>query len=114
MLELNWAPLVGGTVVTKKTWDSLPAELRDVMLKAAAESGEQIKAKSRAENNQAVDTMRKRGLTVHAASPEVEAAWRKVAEDVYPKIRGAIVPAEMFDEVIRLLQEFRKASAPKR
>ena len=114
MLELNWAPLVGGTVVTKKTWDSLPAELRDVMLKAAAEAGEQIKAKSRAENNQAVETMRKRGLTVHPATPEVEAAWRKVAEEAYPKIRGAIVPAEMFDEVVRLLQEFRKATAPKR
>jgi hypothetical protein len=51
---------------------------------------------------------------VHVATPEVEAAWRKAAEEVYPKIRGAIVPAEMFDEVIRLLQEFRKNAASKR
>jgi TRAP-type C4-dicarboxylate transport system substrate-binding protein len=114
MLELNWAPLVGGAVVTRKIWDSLSAEARDAMMKAAAEAGEQIKAKSRAESNQAVETMRKRGLTVHAATPEVEAAWRKAAEEVYPKIRGAIVPAEMFDEVIRMLQEFRKNTASKR
>ena len=114
MLELNWAPLVGGTVMAKKIWDGLSGELRDVMLKAAAEAGEQIKTKSRAESNQAVETMRKRGLTVHAATSEVEAAWRKAAEEVYPKIRGAIVPAEMFDEVTRLLQEFRKSAASKR
>jgi TRAP-type transport system periplasmic protein len=114
MLELNWAPLVGGAVVTRKAWESLSAEARDAMMKAATEAGEQIKAKSRAESNQAVETMRKRGLTVHAATPEVEAAWRKAAEEVYPKIRGAIVPAEMFDEVSRLLQEFRKGAAAKR
>jgi len=114
MLELNWAPLVGGAVVTRKTWDSLSAEARDAMMKAATEAGEQIKAKSRAESDQAVETMRKRGLTVHAVTPDVEAAWRKAAEEVYPKIRGAIVPAEMFDEVIRLLQEFRKNAASKR
>lgn len=114
MLELNWAPLVGGAVVTKKAWDNLSADARQLMMKAAAEAGEQIQIKSRAESNQAVETMRKRGLTVHAATPEVEAAWRKAAEEVYPKIRGSIVPAEMFDEVIRLLQEFRKGAASKR
>jgi TRAP-type C4-dicarboxylate transport system substrate-binding protein len=114
MLELNWAPLVGGAVVTRKTWDGLSGEARDAMMKAATEAGEQIQAKSRAESDQAVGTMRKRGLMVHAATPEVEAAWRKTAEEVYPKIRGAIVPAEMFDEVIRLLQEFRKNAASKR
>jgi TRAP-type C4-dicarboxylate transport system substrate-binding protein len=114
MLELNWAPLVGGAVVTKKAWDSLSTEARDFMMKAAAEAGEQIQTKSRAESNQAVETMRKRGLTVHPVTPEIEAAWRKAAEEVYPKIRGAIVPAEMFDEVVRLLQEFRKGAASKR
>jgi TRAP-type C4-dicarboxylate transport system substrate-binding protein len=114
MLELNWAPLVGGAVVTKKAWDSLAPETRDAMLKAAADAGGQIMARSRNESDQAVVTMRNRGLTVHAVTPEVEAAWRKVAEEVYPKIRGAIVPAEMFDEVVRLLQEFRKSGAPKR
>jgi TRAP-type transport system periplasmic protein len=114
MLELNWAPLVGGTVVTRKAWDNLPAAAREEMMKAATEAGAQIKAKSRGESDQAVESMRKRGLTVHATTTEVEAAWRKAAEEVYPKIRGAIVPADMFDEVVRLLQEFRKDNPPKR
>jgi TRAP-type transport system periplasmic protein len=81
------------------------------MAKAAVEAGEQIKAKSREESNQAVETMKKRGLRVHAVTPEIEAAWRKAAEEVYPKIRGTIVPADMFDEVRRLLQEFRSSGA---
>ncbi|MBM3804262.1 MAG: C4-dicarboxylate ABC transporter substrate-binding protein [Acidimicrobiia bacterium] len=114
MLELNWAPLVGGSVVTKKVWDALPDETRTRMMQAAAEAGEQIKGRSRSESNQAVVTMRSRGLTVHAVTPDVEAAWRKAAEDFYPKIRGAIVPADLFDEVVRLLREFRQAAASAR
>jgi hypothetical protein len=51
--------------------------------------------------------MTKRGLKVHAASPEVEAEWRRLAEDVYPEIRGGIVPAAMFDKVRGLLADYR-------
>lgn len=110
MLELNWAPLVGGAVILKKTWDSIPAPTREVMLKTAAEAGEQIKIRSRAESDQSVDSMKKRGLIVHKVTPEIEAAWRKAVEEAYAKIRGTIVPADMFDEVSRLLQEFRNSA----
>jgi hypothetical protein len=53
--------------------------------------------------------MKARGLTVHAVPPEAEAEWRKLAESAYPKIRGTMVPADMFDEVVRLLKEYRGA-----
>jgi TRAP-type C4-dicarboxylate transport system substrate-binding protein len=108
MLEVNWAPLVGATVITKKSWDAIPAETREAMLKAAKEAGAQIKTRSRAESDESVAAMKKLGLKVQAASPEIDAEWRKVAEEFYPKIRGKIVPADIFDEVTRLLQEYRR------
>lgn len=109
MLEINWAPLVGGMVVAKKTWDSIPPAAQEALRKAGQEAGEQIKQKARAESDQSVEAMKKRGLTVHHSTPELDAEWRKAAEDAYPKIRGALVPAEMFDRVQRLLQEYRAA-----
>lgn len=109
MLELNWAPLVGGTVITKKVWDSIPSATQDALRQAAKEAGDQVKQKSRAESAESVEAMKKRGLTVHAVSPEIEAEWRQVAEGVYPKIRGSIVPADMFDEVQRLLKARRES-----
>jgi TRAP-type C4-dicarboxylate transport system substrate-binding protein len=109
MLELNWAPLVGATVIAKKTWDTIPAATREVLLKSARAAGEQMKATGRAEGEQSVETMKKKkGLKVQAVNPQVEAEWRQVAESVYPKIRGNMVPADMFDEVQRLLREYRK------
>jgi TRAP-type C4-dicarboxylate transport system substrate-binding protein len=86
-------------------------ETRDALLKAAKEAGTQMKGTGRAESNESVATMKKNGLKVQTATPEIEAAWRKAAEEFYPKIRGKIVPADMFDEVQRLLQEYRKAKS---
>jgi TRAP-type C4-dicarboxylate transport system substrate-binding protein len=78
------------------------------MRKAAHEAGEEINQLTRIENDEAIEAMKKRGLTVHTPTPEVEAAWVKLAERTYPHIRGRIVPAATYDEVQRLLAEFRQ------
>jgi TRAP-type C4-dicarboxylate transport system substrate-binding protein len=107
MLEINWAPLVGGLVVTRKKWDTLPVEAQRAMAQAAREAGEQMKARIRAENDQAVATMVKRGLKVNRLTPQTEAEWVRVAEQAWPRIRGAIVPPKFFDDVQRLLAQYR-------
>ena len=108
MTEVNWAPLVGATVVTKRAWDAIPQATRDVMAGAAADAGKQIQDASRKESDEAVDTMKKKwGLSVHAMTPELQQQWRAFAEAVYPKIRGSLVPPDVFDEARRLVAEYR-------
>jgi TRAP-type C4-dicarboxylate transport system substrate-binding protein len=107
MLELNYVPLVGATVVTKKAWDEIPADKREALLKTASEAGAQMQAKSRAESKEAVEAMKKRGLQVHPLTTELENEWRQFLEGSYPRIRGTIVPADVFDEVRGLLAEYR-------
>ena len=88
------------------------AEARDLARQVTVQSaGAQIKAKSRAESNESVVTMKKLGLKVQTATPEIETEWRKFAEGFYPQIRGKVVPADLFDEVVRLLQEYRKGKS---
>jgi TRAP-type C4-dicarboxylate transport system substrate-binding protein len=112
MLDLNWAPIVGGAVITKKTWDKFPPATQQALRKAATDAGQKIKTRSRQESDEAVEAMKKRGLKVQPVSAEVEAVWRQVAESVYPSIRGKMVPAGEFDEVHRLLKEFRARPTP--
>jgi TRAP-type C4-dicarboxylate transport system substrate-binding protein len=109
MLDLAWAPLVGALVVTKKTWEAIPPETRDAMRQAALETGARIKAEGRRESVASVEAMRKRGLTVNPLTPEAAAQWRREIESAYPKIRGTIVPADIFDEVTNQLAAFRAA-----
>jgi len=107
MLELNWAPLVGAAVVRQKSWERIPAELRALLLKTAAEAGQQITASGRTESDSAVAAMVKRGLMVQKVTPPVEAEWRSVVDQITDHIRGRIVPAEMYDEAQRLLKDYR-------
>src|SRR5205085_11633258 len=53
MTEVNWAPLVGATVVTKRTWDGIPPAARDPLMKAATEAGRRIQETSRRESDEA-------------------------------------------------------------
>ena len=110
MLDLKWAPLVGATVVSSKAWEKVPREARPALMKSAEKAGERLRVDIRQANDKAIEAMKSRGLKVIPVSPEVEAAWQRAAESAYPKIRGTIVPAPMFDEVKRLRDEYRAAA----
>lgn len=107
MLELDWAPLVGAVIVTRKAWDAMTPAGRDTLTRAGAEMGVQLRALSRREHDESVEAMKKRGLKVQTLTPQIEAEWRLAAERMYPLVRGNMVPAEFFDEVQRLLREYR-------
>jgi len=53
----------------------------------------------------------RRGLIVHPVTPEVEAAWRNLAEQSYPTIRTKWVPTDLFDEVRAAVTEYRKQNS---
>jgi TRAP-type C4-dicarboxylate transport system substrate-binding protein len=116
MTDINYAPLVGATVVTKKAWDAFTPEQQAQFREAADVAGDKIRARSRVEADESVQAMVKRGLTVHELSPAQKDAWSSFMEkNVYPVIRGKIVPAAKFDEVMKLLAEYRakEKEAPK-
>jgi len=77
------------------------------MLHAATECGQEFQTHGRQENQEALEAMKKRGLQVHAVGPEVEREWHQFGESTYPQVRGHLVPAEMFDEVVQILRDYR-------
>jgi TRAP-type C4-dicarboxylate transport system substrate-binding protein len=108
MIEINWAPLVGVAIIRKPVWDRIPADCRQELLTIAATFGRTIKASGRKESEEAVDAMiRKQKLKVYVPSYQVNEEWRQVARSVYPKIRGTLVPADMFDKVEEFLKEYQ-------
>lgn len=107
MTALNWAPIVGACVVRKDVWERLSPGTRARLERAAQSAGRYIRAHNRQESEQAIARMQSNGLTVHRPTPEQEAEWRRAIEALYPEIRGAIVPTAMFDEVQRILADYR-------
>jgi TRAP-type C4-dicarboxylate transport system substrate-binding protein len=113
LLKINYVTLVGATVITKRAWDRLTPEQRDILKKTGAGTAKEIQARSRAEADEAITAMKKRSnLQVHEVSPALEDEWRRFCETVYPKIRGGMVPADVFDKAVALVAEYRSQSKP--
>jgi TRAP-type C4-dicarboxylate transport system substrate-binding protein len=112
MLEINWAPIVGAFVITKKSWDDMSPETQKVLRAASDTAGSVIRTQARKEVEEAVDAMKKRGLQVNKPSTEQLKEWRALSESLYPRIRGKMVPAETFDEVFAHLKTYRASKNP--
>jgi TRAP-type transport system periplasmic protein len=111
MTDLRWQVLLGATLITKSTWEKIPADLRPALLEASREAGQRLQQEVKAAEQKDVDAMKKRGLNVVAVSAQQRAEWQKLTEKLYPSIRGPIVPADAFDEALRHRDEYRKQHA---
>jgi TRAP-type C4-dicarboxylate transport system substrate-binding protein len=107
MLDINWAPMVGALVITKKAWDDMTPEVQKAVRLESDKVGVKIRLKARQEVDEAVDAMKKRGLVVNHPTPEQMREWDDLASKLYPRIRGTMVPAETFDEVMLHLKNYR-------
>jgi TRAP-type C4-dicarboxylate transport system substrate-binding protein len=108
MTDLRWQLLLGATIITKSTWEKLPAELRPELMKLSQQAGLRLRKEVRDAESRDVEAMKKRGLTVVTPTPAQRAEWQKLTESIYPQIRGKLIPAEAFDEAMRYRDEYRK------
>jgi TRAP-type C4-dicarboxylate transport system substrate-binding protein len=114
MTDIKWAPLVGATIVSKAVWDKIPEAQRGPMLQAARDSGQQLRSGIRDMGDKAIGVMtgglpgkKMDKLTIIHADDATIADWRKQTEAVYPKMRGKIIPEDLFDQARRLHEEYR-------
>jgi TRAP-type transport system periplasmic protein len=113
MLALKWTVLSGATIIRKDTWDKIPPDLQKQLRSAAAAAGAKIRASARKEDEESIAAMQTKGLVVHPVTPQAEEEWQRLTKVLYPEIRGKMVPADIFDEVQRLISEYRAKGAGK-
>jgi TRAP-type transport system periplasmic protein len=106
MLDIGLAPVVGATVITRKTWLRI-ADADRVKLTASALAVEkQLQADVPKQDAFAVMLMQQQGLTVTKASgPE----WRQEGEVLAATMRGEMVPRDIFDLALKARDTFRKS-----
>lgn len=106
MSDLKLAPLVGGVVISARTWRAIPDDVKPRLLKVARETSARLKA-IRNLDDDAIEAMKKHGLVVHHVPPEVSADWERSIRATYPNLIGPLVPADMVAEIERLIGEYR-------
>jgi TRAP-type C4-dicarboxylate transport system substrate-binding protein len=113
MLDLKWSVLSGATIVRKDIWDKIAPETQKQLRVAAAAAGAKIRTSDRKEDDESIGAMKKKGLVVHPVTQQVEEEWRALTKTIYPQLRGKTVPADIFDEVQRLVAEYRAKGTAK-
>jgi TRAP-type C4-dicarboxylate transport system substrate-binding protein len=109
MLDIKFAQLVGATLIAKDTWDKIPPDIQKQMMASARTAGVGLREEIRKSEANAIPLMQQFGLNVVHADPAATAEWHKLAENIYPKLKSTMVPADLFDEVEKLRDEYRKA-----
>jgi len=110
MLKIKYTPIVGALVVSSRVWKRIDPEHQAAIKEIAQRYGREMTLAGRAENETAIEVMREKwGLQVREQDEEVLRAWDKTSQEAYGLIRGNTVPAEVFDEVAGLLENYRAA-----
>jgi len=105
MLDIGLAPLVGATVVTRKTWNRIAEADRQKLIEAAAAVEKRLQVEVPKQDGFAVALMSNQGLTVtKATGPE----WRQEAEVLAKTMRGEMVPRDIFDLALKERDAFRQ------
>src|SRR5215472_3571948 len=108
MLDIRFAQLVGATVIAKDVWAKIPAPVQKEMLASARTAGVALREEIRKAESGSIPMMQQFGLNVVHADAKALAEWRQLAEGIWPKLRGTLVPPDLFDEVKRLRDDYRK------
>lgn len=112
MLDIRYTPIVGAIVMSEKAWDRISPEDQTAVKEIAERYGREMTLSGRAENEEAIKVMKEKwGLKIREADNKVNASWEKASEEAYSLIRDNTVPAEIFDEVVRLLEEYRSSNS---
>ena len=108
LIDLPWGFIIGVTVVRRDAWERIPAEVRPRLLEVARTLGTRVDEEVRRLNAEAVEVMRRQGLQVVAVD---QAAWRPAMEQSWAALRGGVVPAPFFDEVVAARDGCRAGTA---
>lgn len=105
MMDLPWSTLTGATVVDKRTWERIPADLQPQLKKVFEDLGKEGTTAAREMENKAKAKLKEQGVQIVHVTDEPE--WRKAVDAVRGVIRGVVVPAATFDEVIQIVKDYR-------
>jgi len=112
MLDVDFAPLFGALVITTSAWNKLSADDKAAVSAAAKNAEKRLLGEAVQLDTNSITAMKTRGLTVNTPDAKALAAFRSEADRLVATIRGTLVPADVYDAVVRERDAFRKTKKP--
>jgi TRAP-type C4-dicarboxylate transport system substrate-binding protein len=110
MLSVNIAPVLGGIVINQVTWKKIgelnPQYQREI-LRVTRRIAEELDASMQKTTNDAINTMRRGGLTVNQPTAAQEKMWFDDVERVIPVLLGTTFNREIYQKINEVLTRHR-------
>jgi len=109
MLDIRVGPLLGATVITRDAWSKISEADRGKLLEAAAVMEKTLRIDVAKLDASSVAEMEKRGLKVTKVEGRDLTEFRAAAEKLAATMRGAMVPADIYDLAIKERNAFHQS-----
>jgi TRAP-type C4-dicarboxylate transport system substrate-binding protein len=108
MTDVPLIYLIGGIVIKKSAFKKLSADHQRVFMELCGKYMSELKLAVRQENQEAIKVMIKHGVKLVRPSENQIEEFKKVSQNAMKRQTGKSFSAEVRDEVISYLKEFRK------
>jgi TRAP-type C4-dicarboxylate transport system substrate-binding protein len=108
MATINIAPFLGGIVINKHTWETIPEQHRAAILRITRRIGTEIEISLAQLESDAIDTMTRYGLAINDLNSRQKQEWYDDLEKALPILLGsATFDQDTYDKIDRIVKTYR-------
>jgi TRAP-type C4-dicarboxylate transport system substrate-binding protein len=110
MLNAPLADASGAVVISKKRFDELPPDLKEILVRNGKKMMRKLTLQSREDNAKSLDIMKKNGVTiVEPSSPQAMKEYEEIGRKARILLTGKLFSEELLKRVEAKLAEYRAA-----
>jgi TRAP-type C4-dicarboxylate transport system substrate-binding protein len=113
MLDIRVAPVTSATILSEAAWTRIAADDRPKLVQAAKDTEQRMNAQAPGLDAKAVESMKTAGLKVITLDAAALGAFHTAADGLMKTQRGDMVPADVFDAVVKARDAFRASKRAK-
>lgn len=103
--NLKLAMVIGGLVVSKKSWNEIPEKHQKAIREITAKNGRDLLKQIRQDNQQAIGTIKKSDIKL--IQPSEIKSWLALARKVEKDLTGTLFPKSLVAEMKKHLKDYR-------
>jgi TRAP-type transport system periplasmic protein len=114
MLDVPLADASGAVVISKKTFDAMPKDIQEILLRNGQKFMRHLTELNRQDNEKAILTLRKNGIVINEPpSQHALASYEEIGRNARASMAGKVFSKELLARVENAVAEFRKNHTPK-
>jgi TRAP-type transport system periplasmic protein len=109
MNEMPISPLLGGIVISKRTWNRIPSRYHEQLRQSVVNINSKFNQYSKEMNDEAVKVMLENGLQIDSITENEQNQWENLFDEGYSSIvgPGKLIPVDTLNMVNTKLKKFR-------